>query len=148
MDIPDINVWLALVDENHMHHAAALDYWHRQRADELAFCRITMLGLLRLSTQTRVLSRTLTNGEAWAIYQRYLATAQVKFLAEPLNLELHLAALTLTTDLPNRLWTDAYLAALALAVNARLVSFDSDFQRFAGLDFLHLTPPLPSDAIK
>ena len=143
MDILDINVWLALVDENHVHHVSALDYWHHQRADQVGFCRISMLGLLRLSTQTRVLSRTLTNNEAWTIYQRYLATAQVKFLAEPINLDQHLAALSLTTDLPNRLWTDAYLAAFALAAKARLVSFDSDFQRFAELDFLHLTAQLP-----
>lgn len=143
MDIADINVWLALVDENHMHHVAALDYWNRQRVGQVAFCRITMLGLLRLSTQPGVLSRTLTSSEAWDIYQRYMATAQVKFLAEPINLEQHLAALTFTADFPNRLWTDAYLAAFALAVNARLVSFDSDFQRFAGLDFLHLTLRVP-----
>ena len=140
MDIPDINVWLPLVDENHMHHAAALDYWNRQRADQVGFCRISMLGFLRSSTQTRVLSRTLTNSEAWAIYRRYQALPQVRFLVEPANLEPHLAALTLTTTVPNRLWTDAYLAAFALASKCRLVSFDSDFQRFAGLDFLHLTP--------
>ncbi len=139
MDIPDINVWLPLVDENHMHHATALDYWNRQRTDQVGFCRISMLGFLRLSMQTRVLSRTLTNSEAWTIYRRYLALPQVKFLAEPVNLEQHLAALTLPTAVPNRLWTDAYLAAFALAGNCRLVSFDSDFQRFAGLKFLHLT---------
>lgn len=140
MDILDINVWLPLVDQNHMHHAAALDYWHRQRADQVGFCRISMLGFLRLSTQTGVLSRALTNSEAWDIYRRYLAMAQVRFLTEPASLEQHLSALTLTTAVPNHLWTDAYLAAFALAGNCRLVSFDSDFQRFAGLNFLHLTP--------
>ncbi len=67
----------------------------------------------------------------------------VKFLAEPINLEQYLAALALVPKLPNRLWTDAYLAAFALAVNARLVSFDNDYQRFAGLDFLHLKWQLP-----
>lgn len=138
MDIPDINVWLALVDENHMHHAAALGYWNQQRADTLGFCRITMLGFMRLSTQPRVLSRTLTNSEAWAIYQRYLATPNLVFMAEPGNLEPNLLTLTKDTNLPNRYWTDAYLAAFALAANARLVSFDKDFSLFAGLDFLHL----------
>lgn len=143
MDIPDINVWLALVDENHMHHAAALDYWNQARADQVRFCRITMLGFMRLSAQPRVLSRTLTNPEAWDVYQRYLATPNLGFLAEPGNLETHLLALTKETSLPNRYWTDAYLAALTLATNARLVSFDGDFQRFVGLDFLHLSVTLP-----
>jgi uncharacterized protein len=139
MDIPDINVWLALVDENHVHHQAALAYWHGQRTDQVMFCRVTMMGLLRLSTQPHVLSRTLTNAEAWDIYQRYRATAPVQFLAEPLHLERHLAALISSAEWPNRLWTDAYLAALAMAANARLVSFDGDFKRFAELNFLHLT---------
>lgn len=143
MDIPDINVWLALVDENHMHHAAALAYWNQGRADQMAFCRITMLGFMRLCTQPRVLSRTLTNPEAWEIYQRYLATPKLAFIAEPDNLDVHFLTLTRDTGLPNRCWTDAYLAALALATNTRLVSFDADFQRFHQLNFLHLTATQP-----
>jgi toxin-antitoxin system PIN domain toxin len=138
IDLPDINVWLALVDENHMHHVAALDYWNQACADQMGFCRVTMLGFMRLCTQPRVLSRTLSNPEVWDIYQRYLATPNLVFLAEPSNLEPHLRALTRDTSLPNRCWTDAYLAAYTLATPARLVSFDRDFQRFEGLDFLHL----------
>ena len=140
IDLLDINVWLALIDENHLHHAPASAYWHQRKADRVVFCRVSMLGLLRLSTQPRVLSRALTHDEAWAIYRRYLALPAVSFLAEPINLEQHFAALTLSTDLPSRMWTDAYLAAFALASKSRLVSFDGDFMRFAGLDFLHLKP--------
>jgi uncharacterized protein len=39
-------------------------------------------------------------------------------------------------DLPTRLCTDAYLAALAMANGWRLVSFDRDFERFQGLQWL------------
>ena len=140
IDLLDINVWLALVDENHLHHAPARAYWTQRKAERVAFCRITMLGLLRLSTHVRVLSRALTHDEAWAIYRSYLALPSVSFLAEPSNLEPHFAGLTLSADLSNRIWTDAYLAAFALAGKSRLVSFDGDFKRFAGLDFLHLNP--------
>jgi hypothetical protein len=38
--------------------------------------------------------------------------------------------------LPPRLCTDAYLAALAIANGWRLVSFDRDFGRFEGLQWL------------
>ena len=41
-------------------------------------------------------------------------------------------------ELPPRLCTDAYLAALAIANGWRLVSFDRDFERFEGLDRLVL----------
>jgi toxin-antitoxin system PIN domain toxin len=140
MDLPDINVWLALVDENHTHHSTARRYWNEQLGQQAAFCRVTMLGLLRLSTQPRVLSRTLSNEEAWRIYRLYLSTPEVRFLAEPAQTEAQFAALTLPGDMPQRLWTDAYLAAFAMAGNCRLVSFDSDFKRFPHLNLLHLAP--------
>lgn len=139
-DLPDINVWLALVDANHIHHATASQYWNESSNQQAAFCRITMLGLLRLSTQPGVLSRTLTHEEAWDIYRQYLANPAVCFLAEPASTETQFASLSLAGTLPQRLWTDAYLAAFAIAANCRLVSFDSDFQRFTGLNFLHLAP--------
>ena len=41
-------------------------------------------------------------------------------------------------ELPARLCTDAYLAALAIANGWRLVSFDRDFERFEGLGRLLL----------
>ena len=41
-------------------------------------------------------------------------------------------------SLPARLCTDAHLAALAIANGWRLVSFDRDFDRFEGLEWLPL----------
>jgi toxin-antitoxin system PIN domain toxin len=138
MDIPDINVWLALVDQNHVHHAAAACYWDETADSQIGFTRVSMLGLVRLSTQPRVLSRTLSTREAWQIYRQLLAVPQVTFLEEPDALDQQFAALTTAADFPHRLWTDAYLAAFAIASASRLVSFDADFTRFPGLNFLHL----------
>jgi len=41
-------------------------------------------------------------------------------------------------EVPARLCTDAYLAAVAMANGWRLVSFDRDFERFEGLAWLAL----------
>ncbi len=41
-------------------------------------------------------------------------------------------------EVPPRLCTDAYLAALAIVNGWRLVSFDLDFERFEGLQRLEL----------
>ena len=138
MDIPDINVWLALVDQNHTQHASAARYWQDISETEVAFTRVSMLGLLRLSTMPGVLSRTLSAAEAWAIYRQFLSGPNHRFLDEPATLEYHFAALTTQAALPHRLWTDAYLAAFAIASGCRLVSFDADFSRFPGLNFLRL----------
>ena len=54
-DLLDANVWLARVDENHVHHATAVAYWQNQAQDTMAFCRISLLGFLRLATRKGVL---------------------------------------------------------------------------------------------
>jgi toxin-antitoxin system PIN domain toxin len=138
-DLPDVNVWLALADANHAHHAASQRYWQSQAASLVAFCRVSMLGFLRLSTHRGVLSRSLTSGEAWGIYQQYLDEAEVGFVHEAPTIDDAFCALTCEPDFSQRLWTDAYLAAFALSAGCRVVSFDSDFARFADLDFLHLS---------
>jgi toxin-antitoxin system PIN domain toxin len=138
IDLPDINVWLALVDERHVHHAAAKGYRNEESASRIAFCRVTMLGFLRLSSSGRVLAKPLSPREAWDIYGQFLSLPVIHFLPEPSHIDSRFCALTADERPPYRLWTDAYLAAFALTEGCRVVSFDADFQRFAGLDWLHL----------
>jgi uncharacterized protein len=140
IDLPDINVWLALVDETHVHHKAAKDYWYAMSLPAIAFCRITMLGFLRLSTHSHVLSKPLSPREAWDTYHQFLALPLIHFLPEPPSVESRFAELTADTSLPRHLWTDAYLAAFALAEGCRIISFDTDFRRFPNLDLLQLIP--------
>lgn len=98
------------------------------------------MGFLRLSTHPHTLKEPLSPGEAWDIYRRFRALPNSRFLAETetLAIEEGFSRLTLKNDFPHRLWTDAYLAALAIASGCRVVSFDVDFARFEGLSFLHL----------
>ena len=139
-DLPDVNVWLALVDENHPHHERAVTYWQDQSAPEIAFCRVTSLAFLRLGTHPKVLSRPLTNDEAWDIYQRYRIEAQVDFIHDSPGIDSEFMTMSRVIDFPHHLWSDCYLAALARYRTCRIVSFDADFNRFPELSFLHLTP--------
>jgi predicted nucleic acid-binding protein len=79
-----------------------------------------------------------SNAEAWAIYQTYQGMPDCELRHDPPHLETTFAALTLDASLPHRLWTDAYLAAFAIAGGFRLVSFDADFRRFSGLELLQI----------
>ena len=45
----------------------------------------------------------------------------------------------MSTYLLARLLTDAYLAAFAGSARLRMVTFDKDFGRFQGLDYLRLS---------
>jgi len=138
-DLLDINVWIALTDENHEHHPKAKAYWEDQSAARLAFCRVTMLGFLRLITHRRVMNdRPFTPPEAWSAYRAFLVLPEVTFLPEPSGIEPLFASRSEAPAFSNRHWTDAYLAALSHACGTRLVSFDSDFHQFGELDFLHL----------
>jgi uncharacterized protein len=141
IDLPDINIWLALTDEDHQHHARARQYWDSEGAPRLAFCRITMLGLLRLATNAKVMhNRPFTPPEAWKIYRDFIALPEIIFLPEPTDLEAQFAACSETATFRTHRWTDAYLAAFAHVVGCRLVSFDADFHTFPDLEFLHLQP--------
>ena len=137
-DLPDVNVWLALVDENHPRHERSVAYWQDQSSEEIAFCRVTLLAFFRLSTHPKVLSRPLANQEAWEIYHRYRTEAGVGFINDAPEVDMEFMALSRDGGLPHRLWTDCYLSALALYRDCRVVSFDIDFHRFPDLAFLHL----------
>ena len=143
IDLPDVNVWLALADGQHPHHLAARTYWATAAAPVVGFTRITMMGFLRLSTRAGVLSRTLTQAESWAIYRDYLSRESIRLLTEGPGLDDEFERLTGGEGFLHRLWTDAYLAAHANSSGCRIVSFDGDFARFAGLSFLQLPSGTP-----
>ncbi len=141
IDLLDVNVWLALSDENHVHHRRALRYWELEGAPQLAFCRVTMLGLLRLATNATVMAgQPFKPAEAWTAYRAFRNLPEVIFLNETAELESRLESLTDHENFPVKRWTDAYLASLANVTGCRFVSFDQDFRRFPELPFHHLQP--------
>jgi len=141
VDLPDINVWLALTDPDHAHHQRARYYWEQESVSNIAFCRITMLGLLRLATNRKVMhGQPFTPEEIWQAYRAYRALPEITFVQESWDVEKQMAKWSDIPDFSVTRWTDCYLAAAALTGGYRLVSFDRDFFAFGGLDFLHLIP--------
>lgn len=138
-DLLDASVWIPLCAPDHVHHARALRYWEEEAADELVFCRVTALALLRCLTNPRILGdRALNGASAWQALATWLAVPRVRFLGEPAGLDEWLRRWSESLDLRGGQWTDAYLAAFAAASGCRLVAFDSDFHRYPGIQFLHL----------
>ena len=138
-DLPDVNVWLALLNGEHLHHHAAKAYWDRAAGQRIAFCRVTMLGLLRLSTNKAVMGGApYTTLEAWQAYQAMIDLPEVSFVAEPLGIEIAMQKLTQTPKPGTADWTDAYLAAFASLAGLRMVSFDKGFKQYSGLTLLAL----------
>lgn len=139
-DLPDINVWLALSIKEHPHHVAAAAYWSDLSLARIWFCRVTMLGLVRLLTQPAVSQKAaMSLQEALGFYSEISALSNISGVAEePSEIE-NVLGQFVYPKLPPKHFTDAYLAAFAVCSGLRLVTFDKDFERFEGLNLLRLT---------
>ena len=139
VDLPDLNVWLALACPDHSHHRQALHYWEQQAAEQVLFCTVTALGLVRLVCQPKLMGAAVkTAGEASALLEAFCQQPGVSIaMPEQGGWDVFHQQLR-SGEVPARLCTDAYLAAVAMANGWRLVSFDRDFERFEGLERLAL----------
>ena len=123
---PDINVWVALTYEGHIHHSNAAEWFAGLPPHAgFAFCRFTQLGLLRLLTARAVMDdEVMTQPQAWAAYDRWLNDPRVEFVDEPADIETRFRALTRLRQTATKDWADSYLAAFATAGQLTLVTFD------------------------
>lgn len=76
--LPDVNVWLALAVQEHVHRRTAVAWWEADASDQIGFCRLTQLGLLRLlTTSSAMRGRPRTNAEAWIVYDAFYQDSRV-----------------------------------------------------------------------
>lgn len=124
---PDINVWLALSYERHVHHAIAKEWFEQVGPTaRLCFCRFTQIGLLRLLTTDALMGtdKVLTQAEAWRVYDRWLEDDRILLVAEPYLIEPSFRVLSQQKRASPKDWADSYLAAFAASGGLRLVTFD------------------------
>ena len=82
VDLPDLNVWLALACPDHSHHRQALHYWEQQAAEQVLFCSVTALGLVRLVGQPKLMGAAVkTAGEASALLEAFCQQPGVRMAA-------------------------------------------------------------------
>ena len=123
----DINVWLALTWDQHPQHAAAARWYASVDDAALLFCRFTMLGLLRLLTNRKVMGGSTIDVEgALDLYDRWRQDPRVDLAPEPRGTEERFRqVLGLHAREPaTKAIGDCYLAGFAEAADARLVTFD------------------------
>ncbi len=128
---PDVNVWIALAYEGHVHHVTARKWFEQLDAEaRLCFCRITQLSLLRLLTTPAVMGQdeALSQAEVWEAYDRWLGDERVLFLEEPPTLEPVFRSLSQGMRPAPKDRADSYLAAFASVSGLRLVTFDQAFR--------------------
>jgi toxin-antitoxin system PIN domain toxin len=134
MLLPDVNVWLALVFNAHVHHPLALAWFNSLTDETCHFCRLTQLGFLRLANNPKVFPNDAVSvAVAWQLYDTTLTDPRVSFAAEPAGLEAAWRQFTHGQQFSPKLWNDAYLAAFAQAGGHEVVTFDQGFAQYAGV---------------
>jgi toxin-antitoxin system PIN domain toxin len=124
----DVNVLVALTEEGHVHHRAAMS-WFRTPGLDWGLCAFSEAGLLRISTNPRI--GRLTVDEATAMLATLTRSPGYRYW--PITT----GWADLTTPFRARVFghqqiTDAYLLGLAVRRNGVLVTLDKAIQFIAG----------------
>jgi len=124
LSFPDINVWLALVASEHVHHASARGWWEAETG-RIGFSRLTQLGFLRLMTTAAAMDgKPLTMAEAWRVHDRLFEDDRVTYMPEPVEAEAYFREYARGRTASPKVWADAWLLAFARAAGGTLVTFD------------------------
>jgi uncharacterized protein len=134
MFLPDINLWLALAFESHIHHAAASHCFEGLLNDGCTFCRLTQQGFLRLATNPKAFgAEAVPMADAWRLYDALVGDPRVSFAEEPADIEPIWRGYTERRTFSPKVWNDAFLAAFARAGGHELITFDKGFAQFEKL---------------
>lgn len=118
----DINVLVALLDADHLHHRLASDWLADNLAAGWASCALTQNGCIRVMSRPSY-PNALPTARVAERLRAAASTAHHRFIAESLSL-LDTERFDTERLLGHRVVTDAYLLGLAVQNDLRLVSFD------------------------
>jgi toxin-antitoxin system PIN domain toxin len=131
----DVNVLVALSDQEHRHHPAARKWFNSIHDAEWSICPLTEAGFVRVSTNPRICGPLVrTFAQATGILASMAAIPGYCYLP------LKESWVHLTTGFVDRISghqqvTDAYLLGLAIKENGVLVTFDRGLRYMAGPEF-------------
>ena len=117
----DVNVLLALLDEDHVHHDLARDWLIEHAADGWASCPLTENGFIRVLGQPAY-PGSISATEAMALLDGARIAPTHEFWPADVSV---LDVLTPTRVHGPRQLTDLYLIALAVRHGGRFVTFDA-----------------------
>lgn len=135
MKLLDANLLLYAIDPSAPRHSQARKTLESELSGSgtVAFAWVTLLGFVRVSTNSRVFQSPLSPAEALAYVEGWLTRPNATVL-HPTEGHLRiLREMLLPLGTAGNLTSDAHLAALALEHGAEIVSFDADFARFPGV---------------
>jgi uncharacterized protein len=128
----DVNALVALVDEDHIHHAAALKWFNGIGTHEWGVCPLSEAGFLRVVTRPDAGGRSME--EATTVLARLAKLPGYRYW--PLTVGwTEIAAPLVARIFGHQQITDAWLLGLAVRERGALVTFDRAMRHLAGDDF-------------
>lgn len=133
--LADVNAILPLLIRDHEHYKAALRWFDRLSSNEAGLCRHVQLAVIRLLGNRHIMGQlAMPASTAWRMLDELLEDDRISFVPEPELLDSVFPGLLNLPVPAGKLVSDAYLAAFAMAASRRMVTFDSSFRQFKGLD--------------
>lgn len=130
MILLDVSACLVGFWDGHVHHVPTRAWLEAAEDESLGVCRVVHLGWLRLLTNPSVLGEdVLTRSDAWNFVGAVLSDGRFAWVEEAPHVDTHLADHAARDDHSHKLWTDDYLAAVALAGGHSFATLDG---RIAG----------------
>lgn len=130
--LADINVLIALTDENHIHHEKVSNWYRATGRPGLGLCTLTESGFLRIATNPKAgkhsiedAIRVLKNLQSHPGYRYWPMTEGWVALVEPFAARVF----------GHQQITDAYLLGLAVKEGGVLVTMDRAIEYLAGVDY-------------
>jgi len=118
----DVNLLIALLQPDHVHHASAHQWWTANRSAGWASCPLTQNGFVRIVSQPRY-AKPIPVSHALALLQEETSATDHAFWPDDISLadpqRFHGARILGPKQL-----TDIYLLALAVKNGGRLATFD------------------------
>jgi toxin-antitoxin system PIN domain toxin len=130
----DVNVLVALADEDHVHHDSVLKWFRATGKHHWGVCAFTEAGFLRIFTRPRTGGRS--TRDATELLTRLIALPGFHYW--PISATWS----TLAAPFERRVFghqqiTDAYLMGLAVKENSVLVTLDKAMGHLAGTEYRH-----------
>jgi len=120
LDLPDVNVLIALLHPGHVYHASA-QLWF-STVERFATTPVTETGFVRLALNPTVMGTAITPADVLASLRSLRADERAEFLVDDSSLAD--AVIDLVGLVGHQQVTDLHLVNLAAAHNARLVTLD------------------------
>jgi toxin-antitoxin system PIN domain toxin len=132
VNLPDVNILVALYRPDHIHHHSATEWW-TSTDEPFTVPDAVWSGFIRIATNRHIWVGPASASEAWEFAHSVTEQSTHRAYPPSSGVLVHFERLCREVNAHGSLLSDAYIGACAVAVGGTVVTFDRDFRKFDGL---------------